>query len=175
MSIVLGVDPVTLHPRVDLFAAGQRLQELGQLRSLSGIVERAELLVLVGRPDEAWDAANEAVRLARFTGDRKQALEARILRGRVRYALVQMDDAVIELSGCVDEANGHDWTELELEATSARALVHFDRGDDELALSDFTATVFLRQKLGVGADELAGSLHAVAVVEARLAEARNTL
>ena len=36
------------------------------------------LLRLLGRLDEAYEVANEAVRQARFTGDREQLLGARI-------------------------------------------------------------------------------------------------
>ena len=41
------------------------------------------LLRLLGRLDEAYEVANEAVRQARFTGDREQLLGARIRRAQV--------------------------------------------------------------------------------------------
>ncbi|MCU1407332.1 MAG: hypothetical protein JWQ43_3635, partial [Glaciihabitans sp.] len=83
MSIILGYDATTLRERVDIAAANTRLGELGEQRSLSAITERAALLRLVGRLDESWDSSNEALRLARFAGERTQITRARIRRAVV--------------------------------------------------------------------------------------------
>ncbi len=106
LSIILGYDPSTLRERVDLRAAGERLDELGSLRSLSALNEKTVLLRLLGRLDDAIVVGNEAVRQARFTGDREQLLGARIRRAQVLQYQGKLDEAIVELTGCVDEARG---------------------------------------------------------------------
>ncbi|MDR6971527.1 tetratricopeptide repeat protein [Leifsonia shinshuensis] len=168
LSIILGYDPTTLRERVDLRAAGERLEELGSLRSLSALNEKAVLLRLLGRLDEAIDIANEAVRQARFTGDREQLLGARIRHAQVLQYQGKADEAIIELTGCVDEARGREWTALEAFAIQNRGKVWFDTGDYENALADMTAAVFLREKLGASPAEIQAALTAVAVVQSAL-------
>lgn len=165
LSIILGYDPSTLRERVDLRAADERLDELGSLRSLSALNEKTVLLRLLGRLDEAYTVANEAVRQARFTGDREQLLGARIRRGQVLQYQGKFDEAIVELTGCVDEARGREWTALEAFAVQNRGKVHFDMAEYESALSDMTAAVFLREKLGASPAEIEGALTAVAVVQ----------
>ncbi|WP_258046024.1 tetratricopeptide repeat protein [Leifsonia shinshuensis] len=165
LSIILGYDPSTLRERVDLRAADERLEELGSLRSLSALNEKTVLLRLLGRLDEAYTVANEAVRQARFTGDREQLLGARIRRGQVLQYQGKFDEAIVELTGCVDEARGREWTALEAFAVQNRGKVHFDMQEYEAALSDMTAAVFLREKLGASPAEIEGALTAVAVVQ----------
>ncbi|MFB9746470.1 hypothetical protein [Leifsonia shinshuensis] len=165
LSIILGYDPSTLRERVDLRAADERLEELGSLRSLSALNEKTVLLRLLGRLDEAYTVANEAVRQARFTGDREQLLGARIRRGQVLQYQGKFDEAIVELTGCVDEARGREWTALEAFAVQNRGKVHFDMKEYESALSDMTAAVFLREKLGASPAEIEGALTAVAVVQ----------
>ena len=77
MSIILGYDPVTLREKVDLQAAGERLDEIGGQRNTDALNEKVGLLRLVGRIDEAWDMANDALRQARFSGDREELCLAR--------------------------------------------------------------------------------------------------
>ncbi|MEY9952549.1 hypothetical protein [Leifsonia sp. EB34] len=165
LSIILGYDPSTLRERVDLRAADERLEELGSLRSLSALNEKTVLLRLLGRLDEAYIVANEAVRQARFTGDREQLLGARIRRAQVLQYQGKFDEAIVELNGCVDEARGREWTALEAFAVQNRGKVHFDLAEYESALSDMTAAVFLREKLGASPAEIEGALTAVAVVQ----------
>ncbi|MDQ1576324.1 MAG: hypothetical protein QOH55_1474 [Microbacteriaceae bacterium] len=172
LSIILGYDPTTLRERVDLRAAGDRLIELGELRSLSALSEKVALLRLVGRLDEAWEVANEAVRLARFTGDREQLLGSRIRRAQVLQYQGKLDEAHKELSGCVDEARIHEWTALEAFASQHRGKVLFDQNEFEGAVADFSNAVSLREKLGASADELESSLIALAVAESFLDEKR---
>src|SRR6185437_13358842 len=105
------------------------LDELGELRSLSALNEKAVLLRLVGRLDEAWQVANEALRQARFTGDREQVLGARIRRAQVLQYQGKLEEAVTELSGCVDEARTHEWTALEAFAVQNRGKTYFDQKD----------------------------------------------
>ncbi|WP_348788718.1 hypothetical protein [Leifsonia sp. NPDC080035] len=170
LSIILGYDPTTLRERVDLRAAGDRLDELGSLRSLSALNEKTVLLRLVGRLDEAMEVGNEAVRQARFTGDREQLIGARVRRAQVLQYQGKVDEAIVELTSCVDEARGREWTPLEAFAVQTRGKVYFDMQDYENALADMKAAVFLREKLGASPAEIEGALTAVAVVQ-RLAEA----
>lgn len=170
LSIIIGYDAVTLREKVDLRAAAERLEELGALRSLSALNEKAALLRLVGRLDEAFDMANEAARQARFTGSREQLTACRIRRAQVLQAQGKLDDAAYELTHCVADAEAHDWTHVAAFARQHRGKVHFDQGNLEDALTDFTAAVFLREKGGAPADQLESSLIAVAVVESFIAE-----
>ncbi len=165
LSIILGYDPSTLRERVDLRAAGQRLEELGQLRSLSALNEKTVLLRLLGRLDEALQIGNEAVRQARFTGDREQLLGARVRRAQVLQFQGKLEEALVELTGCVDEARSREWTALEAFAVQTRGKVHFDRADYDEALADLKAAVFLREKLGASPAEIEGALAAVALVQ----------
>jgi tetratricopeptide (TPR) repeat protein len=132
------------------------------------------LLRLLGRLDEAYEVANEAVRQARFTGDREQLLGARIRRAQVLQYQGKTDEAVVELTGCVDEARGREWTALEAFAVQNRGKVHFDVGDYENALADMTAAVFLREKLGASSAEIQAALTAVAVVQSALEAQRGS-
>lgn len=154
-----------MRERVDLRAADERLDELGSLRSLSALNEKTVLLRLLGRLDEAMVIGNEAVRQARFTGDREQLLGARIRRAQVLQYQGKLDEAIVELTGCVDEARGREWTALEAFAVQNRGKSHFDLQEYESALSDMTAAVFLREKLGASPAEIEGALTAVAVVQ----------
>jgi tetratricopeptide (TPR) repeat protein len=148
-----------------LRAAGDRLDELGNLRSMSALNEKTVLLRLLGRLDEALAVGTEAVRQARFTGDREQLIGARIRRAQVLQYLGKFDEAVVELSDCVTEARGREWTALEAFAIQSRGKVYFDVKDYDNALSDMTAAVFLREKLGASPAEIQGALTAVAVVQ----------
>ena len=123
------------------------------------------LLRLLGRLDDALEIANEAVRQARFTGDREQLLGARVRHAQVLQFQGKLDEAVTELTGCVDESRAHEWTAIEAFAVQNRGKVHFDAGDYDAALADLTAAVFLREKLGASPAEIETSLIAVAVVK----------
>ena len=114
------------------------------------------------------------MRQARFTGDREQLLGARVRRAQVLQYEGKADEAVVELTGCVDEARGREWTALEAFAIQNRGKVYFDTGDYENALSDMTAAVFLREKLGASPAEIQAALTAVAVVQGALDEQRGT-
>jgi tetratricopeptide (TPR) repeat protein len=166
MSIILGYDPTTLRERVDLNAATRRLDELGEQRSLSAITERAALLRLVGRLDDAWDSSNEALRLARFAGERTQITRARIRRAVVQQYQGRLVDALRELSDCVDEARTHGWSSVEAYALQHRGRVLFDQHDYDGALEDFKTSLALRKKNNSSTDQVEAALIAVAVTEA---------
>ena len=169
-NIVTGFDATTLRDTVDLAAASARLEELGALRSLSALNEKVTLLRLVGRLDEAWLIASEAVRQARFTGDREQAAASRIRRAQVQQAQGKLDEAIVELTHCVQECEAHEWSAVAAFARENRGKVYFDQGNLDAALVDLTASVFLREHDGASADVVKGALVAVAGVEALIAE-----
>jgi tetratricopeptide (TPR) repeat protein len=131
------------------------------------------LLRLLNRLDEAMVIANEAMRQARFTGDREQLLGARVRRAQVLQYQGKLDEAITELSGCVDEARTHEWTALEAFAVQNRGKAHFDAEDYEEALADVTAAVFLREKLGASPADIESSLIAVAVVQSFVDQNKN--
>lgn len=168
LSIILGYDAETLREKVDLKAVGDRLSELGDMRSLSALCEKAWLLKLAGQLDEALDVANQCVRLARFTGDRKGLMQPRMLRAQVLQFRGAFEEALHELSSLINEAHTHDWTMLEALALQHRGKVYFDQGDFKPALADFKASVRLRSDLGASDEELESSQIAVAVTESFL-------
>ncbi len=165
LSIITGYDMTTLREKVDERAVAERLDELGQLRSLSALNEKVVLLRLAGRLDEAFIIANEAVRQARFSGDREMALGARIRRAQVQQYQGKYAAALQELGLCVEEAQTHEWGGLEATATLSRGKVHFEMAEYEPALVDFKAAVFLMERQGASIDQLESSLVAVAVTE----------
>lgn len=174
LSIILGYDPTTLREKVDLLAAGKRLDELGEMRSLDALNEKAGLLRLVGRLDEALDVANQALRQARFTGERQDAALARARRAQVLQFQGKLDDAHVELSAVIGEAHAHDWSRTEAFALQHRGKVLFDQSELEAALADFKAALALRESLGLPPNELESSLVAIAVTESFLDERRRT-
>lgn len=174
LSIILGYDPSTLREKVDLLAAGKRLDELGQMRSLTALTEKAQLLRLVGRLTEAMDVANQALRQARFTGEREEVAQARSRRAQVLQYQGKLDDAFLELSSVIDEAHTHDWSHTEAFALQFRGTVLFDQSELDRALADFRAAAALREQLNVPEAELESSLIAIAVVESFLDERRRT-
>ena len=172
LPIIIGYDAVTLREKVDLRAAGVRLDELGELRSLSALNEKVALLRLTGRLDEAWDIANTALRQARFTGSREELAASRIRRAQVQQFQGKLDEAAAELTHCVLESEAHEWAGVAAFARENRGKVYFEQGELERALADFTAAVFLREKAGASSEHLESSLIAVAVVESFIAEQR---
>ena len=165
MSIILGYDPTTLRERVDLAAATRRLDELGDQRSLSAITERAALLRLVGHLDESWDSSNEALRLARFAGERTPITRARVRRAVVQQYQGRLVDALRELSDCVDEARTHGWTSVEAYALQHRGRVYFDQQDYAAALLDFRTSLLLRKKINSSTEQIEAVTIAIAVTE----------
>ncbi|GAA0998478.1 hypothetical protein [Subtercola frigoramans] len=166
MSIITGYDPKTLRETIDVASAENRLAELGTLRSLSALNEKVSLLRLLDRLDEAWDVANEALRQARFSGDREQALAARIRRAQVQQYQGKLAPALTDLTICVEEARGHEWSALEATALLARGKTSFDQRDYTDALRDFKAAVFLWEKTGASIDQLESTMIAIGVAEA---------
>ncbi|MFU8945955.1 hypothetical protein ACLRGF_04395 [Mycetocola zhadangensis] len=165
LSIILGYDAKTLREKVDLKAVGERLEELGDMRSLSALCEKAWLLKVAGQLDDALDVANQCVRLARFTGDRKGLMQPRMLRAQVLQFRGAYEEAIHELSSLIDEAHTHEWKLHEALALQHRGKVYFDQREFKPALADFKAAVALRTELGASEDQIESALIAVAVTE----------
>lgn len=165
MSIILGYDPTTLREKVDPVAAARRLDELGEQRSLAAITERAALFRLVGRLEEAWDVSNEALRQARFAGERTQITRARIRRAVVQQYQGHLEGAMRELSDCVDEARTHGWSSVEAYALQHRGRVHFDQRNYKAALEDFRTSLTLRKSVSSSTEQLEAAQIAIAVTE----------
>lgn len=168
MSIILGYDPETLREKVDLLEVGHRLKELGAMRSLDALCERSWLLRVGGNLDEALAVANEAYRLARFTGDRQSLQRPRMLRAQTMEELGRLDDAAGELSVCIEDARTHEWPLIEAYGLHYRGRVHLDQGQVEPAVADFKAALRLREDHGAPMDQLEATEFAVSVAERRL-------
>lgn len=174
MTVIVGYDLITLREKVDLEAAEARLVELEGRRDMESLNERVGLLRLLGKLDEAWDAANESLRNVRFSGDREQLCLARIRRAQVQQFQGKLEPAQIELTSCVDDARNHDWASTEAVALQHRGKVYFDQREYTAALSDFRTAASIRSRIGAPADEIQSSLVAVAVAESYLTEENPT-
>jgi len=169
MTVLLGYDPETLRERVDLLEAGHRLDELGEMRSLDALCERAWLLKVAGRTDEALELANTALRLARFTGERSDVMRPRILRATVLQAAERYDDALTELNACADEARIQGWSAHEAFALQNRGTVLFDLGRDAEALGALKAALRIREDTEAPEGQLESTRFAIGVVQERIA------
>lgn len=170
MSIVVGYDPVSLREKVDLAALGERLDELGELRSSTALNEKVGLLRLANRLDEAWDVANEAVRQARFGGDREALVFARVRRAQVQQYQGKLDAALVELSDCVTEARRHDWAAAESFALQHRGKVYFDQREFPAALRDFREALTIRVRIKAPSNQVDSSMVAIAVTESFISD-----
>ena len=167
-SIILGYDPETLRERVDLVEVGRRLAELGELRSRDALCEKAWLLKVGGSLDDALDVANEAYRLARFTGDRRSLQRPRMIRAQVLQYQGRYEEAVSELSACIEEAHTHEWHELEAFGLQHRGRVLFEQGADDLAAADFAEALRLRTENRAPADQIESANFALETVKNRV-------
>ncbi|WP_395245329.1 mechanosensitive ion channel domain-containing protein [Agromyces sp. MMS24-K17] len=161
MTLIAGYDPDTLRERVDPVAVAARLAELGELRSRDALCERAWLYKVAGRVTEALDQANQALRLARFTGERRDIQQPRMLRATVLQANGELDAAAAELSACIEEAHTHDWHLLEASGRQHRGKVWFAQGEFQDALADFAAALELRTAHGASADQVESTRFAI--------------
>lgn len=120
------------------------------------------------------DIANQALRQARFTGEREDVARARTRRAQVLQFQAKLGEAFTELSAVAAEAHAHDWTRSEAFALQFRGTVQFDQGELDAALADFRASASLRRQLNVPTEELESSLIAITVVESFLDERRRS-
>lgn len=164
--IILGYDPATLRERIDVDAAEARLADVQQFRSLSALNEQVGLLRVLGRLDEAFEVAQTAYRQSRFTGAREDAVAARIRRAQVQQYQGKLDAALVELSGCVDEAVAHEWHQLAGFALQHRGKARFDQGDYRGALADFEAALEHREREGTPSDQIESTTFAIRATRA---------
>ncbi|MFT4137278.1 hypothetical protein [Microbacterium sp.] len=171
MSYIKGYDPETLREIVDVSECRERLAELGDQRSLTALLERVWLLKVVGELDDALLVAEQAVRVARMGGTRKDLLRARVLHATVLQFRGAYAAAAQEITTCAEEAEGQSWAALSAFAFQHRGKVFYDSGDYANARADFKRALFLRQEAGAPEDQLESSLIAIEAAERRRAGA----
>ncbi|GAA5034760.1 hypothetical protein ACFQRL_00520 [Microbacterium fluvii] len=169
MSYIHGYDPDTLREQVVAHECLERLDEIGEKRSLPALLERVWLLKVLDRPDDALVLAEESVRVARMAGTRKDLLRARILHAsvlQVRRAFAAADQ---ELTTCAHEAEGQGWSAIAAFAYQHRGKVHYDAHDFDAARADFKRALFLRQEAGADDAQLQTTLAAIDAADRRRA------
>lgn len=148
MSYIQGYDSQSLREIVDQEACRQRLDEIGEQRSLPALLERVWLLKVLGELDAANALSEQSVRVARMAGTRKDLLRSRVLHASVLTERGSYAAAEFELSTCAEEAEGQDWPSITAFALMHRGRCRYDAGDAEGARTDFKSVLFLRQELG---------------------------
>ncbi len=169
MSYIRGYDPETLRELVDPSECRERLEEIGDQRSLPALLERVWLLKVLDRSEDALVISEQSVRVARMAGTRKDLLRARILHATVLQARGAYAAADQELTMCAEEAEGQGWAGIGAFAYQHRGKVNFDAGDFDAARKDFKRTLFLRQEAGATEDQLESVLLAIDTVDRRRA------
>ena len=170
MSTIRGYDPETLREIVDQRECRERLDALGEQRSLPALLERVWLLKVLGDLDPALSYAELAVRQARMAGTRKDLLRARVLHATVLQARRSYGAAIAELDTCADEAEAQGWPNVAAFALQHRGKVYYDMGRFDEARADFKQALFLRQEAGAPEEALQTSLQAVDAAERRRAK-----
>ncbi len=153
---------------MDLPDAQARLDALGTARSTEAVAERAELLRILGRLDDALATAEESYRLAIFTGDREVVTEARLRRARVLQDVGTLDRALTEVRACLQAARTEQWGELEASALyqEASILVDLDRLED--AHATVAQLIDLRVAQGAPDEQIANLNGALNVIAKRM-------
>ncbi|WP_229385640.1 hypothetical protein [Microbacterium allomyrinae] len=171
MSYIRGYDPDTLREQVDARQCRERLEEIGDQRSLPALLERVWLLKVLERPDDAIGISEQSVRVARMAGTRRDLLRARILHATILQARGAYAAADQELTTCAEEAEGQGWAGIAAFAYQHRGKVNFDDGDFEGARRDFKRALFLRQESGATDEQLESTLLAIDAADRRRAAA----
>ncbi|MFT3798122.1 hypothetical protein [Microbacterium sp.] len=171
MSYIKGYDPETLREIVDAHQCRERLDELGDQRSLPALLERVWLLKVLGRLEDALVVSEQSVRVARMGGTRKDLLRARILHASVLQLRGAYAAAQQELTTCAEEAEGQGWASLAAFAYQHRGKVSFDAEEYLQARSDFKRWLLLRQESGAPDDELEPAIVAIEAAERRRSSA----
>ncbi|MGB4779518.1 hypothetical protein [Microbacterium sp.] len=167
MSYIKGYDPQTLREVVDPHQCKERLEELGDQRSLPALLERVWLLKVLGTLEDALVVSEQSVRVARMGGTRKDLLRSRVLHATVLQARGTYAAAHQELTTCAEEAEGQNWAALAAFALQHRGKVSYDVGDYADARADFKRALFLRQESGATEDQLESTLLAIEAAERR--------
>jgi tetratricopeptide (TPR) repeat protein len=171
VSYIKGFDPETLREVVDVTECRERLDEIGEQRSLPALLERVWLLKVLGRLDDSLVLSEQSVRVARMAGTRKDLLRARILHATVLHFRGAYAAAEQELTMCADEAEGQGWSGIAAFAYQHRGKANFEAGELDAARADFKRTLFLRQEAGATDDALESTLLAIDAVDRRRAAA----
>jgi tetratricopeptide (TPR) repeat protein len=171
VSYIHGYDPDTLREIVDPRQCKDRLDEIGEQRSLAALLERVWLLKVLDRADDALVLSEQSVRLARMAGTRKDLLRARILHASVMQQRGAFAAAEQELTTCAEEAEGQEWGAIAAFAYQHRGKVRYDAEDYEAARKDFKRALFLRQESGASDDQLESTLLAIDAADRRRARA----
>ncbi|TDT63887.1 tetratricopeptide repeat protein [Frigoribacterium sp. PhB116] len=151
---VPGVEPISLRVAVDVRTAEARLAALGQSRSTSALGERADLLRTLGRLDEALAIAEEAFRLAHFTGDRADSTAARIRRAHVLREQGKLERALGDLHTSRITASTEEWRVLEATAAELEGYTLFDLGRYDESDEVLTAALTAYEQAGAARDRL---------------------
>ncbi len=167
MSYIHGYDPDTLRELVDVRQCKDRLDEIGEQRSLPALLERVWLLKVLGRLEDSLVLSEQSVRVARMGGTRKDLLRARILHATVLQWRGAYAAAEQELTTCAFEAEGQEWNAIAAFALQHRGKVHYDTGDFVSARADFKRALFLRQESGATDDQLEATLLAIDAADRR--------
>lgn len=149
-------DPVSLRPAIDAAALEGRLAELGASRSTAALGERADLLRLLGRLDEALAISEEAFRLAHFTGDRADSTAARIRRAYVFKEQGRLERALNDLHTSRISAATEEWHELEAAAAELEGYTLYDLGRYEEARGSLSAALAAYEKAGAPVERTNG-------------------
>lgn len=167
MSYIHGYDPDTLREQIDPRQCKDRLDEIGEQRSLPALLERVWLLKVLGKLEDSLVLSEQSVRVARMAGTRKDLLRARILHASVLQIRGAYAAAEQELSTCAFEAEGQNWSGIAAFALQHRGKVHFETGDFVSARADFKRALFLRQESGATDDQLESTLLAIDAADRR--------
>jgi tetratricopeptide (TPR) repeat protein len=167
VSYIKGYDPETLREIVDARECRDRLDEIGEQRSLPALLERVWLLKVLDRLEDSLVLSEQSVRVARMAGTRKDLLRARILHASVQQFRVAFAAADQELTACADEAEGQDWPAIAAFAYQHRGKVHYDAGDFDQARADVKRALFMRQESGAPDDQLESTLLAIDAADRR--------
>jgi tetratricopeptide (TPR) repeat protein len=169
VSYIRGYDPDTLREQIDPRQCKERLDEIGEQRSLPALLERVWLLKVLDRLEDSLVLSEQSVRLARMAGTRKDLLRARILHASVMQQRGASAAAEQELTMCAEEAEGQSWGPIAAFAYQHRGKVHYETGDYEAARVDFKRALFLRQDSGASDDQLETALLAIDAADRRRA------
>ncbi|HWI31415.1 MAG TPA: hypothetical protein VNT50_07975 [Microbacterium sp.] len=170
MSYIHGYDPETLRESIDARQCTERLDEIGEQRSLPALLERVWLLKVLDRLEDALVISEQSVRVARMAGTRKDLLRARILHATVQQARGALAAAEHELTTCAEEAEGQGWSSIAAFAYQHRGKVRFDAREYEDARVDFKRALFLRQESGATDEQLESALLAIDAADRRRAQ-----
>lgn len=171
MSFIHGYDPDTLREQIDPQQCRERLEEIGEQRSLPALLERVWLLKVLGQLDESLALSEQSVRVARMGGTRKDLLRARILHASVQQFRGAFAAAEQELTSCAYEAEGQNWNAIAAFAYQHRGKTFYESGDFVSARADFKRALFLRQEAGALDAQLESTLLAIDAADRRRSHA----